>query len=101
MWWAWYQVVTSNGKLCSGMGPVEFYRTAYRVYLGKAPLLVQYIAPEQRCLLEAGQLYGSPLILDKTGNNRDSGQANTDTHLSPVENHEYMWTPVVLVGWLI
>ena len=60
---------------------MEFYLTAHNVYLDKATLLVQYIAPEQGCLLEAGQLYGSPLILDKTGNNPDSGQANTDTPL--------------------
>ena len=65
------------------MRPVEFYLTAYMVYLGKAPLLVQYIAPEQGCLIEAGQLYSSPLLLDKTWNNPDSGQANTDTPLWP------------------
>ena len=44
-------------------------------YLGKAPLLVQYIAPEQGCLFEAGQQYGSsPWILGKTRNTPDSGQ---------------------------
>ena len=74
-------MITPNGRQRSEMGPVEFYLTAYKVYLDKAPLLVQYITPEQGCLLEAGQLYDSPLILDITWNNPDSGQANTDTPL--------------------
>ena len=69
-------------------GAVEFYVTAHKVYLGKAPLLVQYIAPEQGCCLEAGQLYGSPLILDQTGNNPDSGHANADTPLWDSETNQ-------------
>ena len=57
-----------NGVNCYGgvvLNPTPISAT-YRVYLGKAPLLVQCIAPGQGCLFEAGQLYGSPWIMGKT-----------------------------------
>ena len=66
------------------MGPALFYLTAYRGYLGKAPLMAQCIAPEQGCLFEAGQLYGGPWILGKTGTNPDSGQAS---EMLPILGH--------------
>ena len=46
-------------RFSKSYGP-EATGTARNSHVTKAPLLVQCNAPEQGCLLEAGQLYGSP-----------------------------------------